>query len=497
MTGPSGHTAVGRENSTKPDLVRGIGLRSAIALNMNNMIGVGPFITLPLVVSAMGGPQALLGWIFGAILAACDGLVWAELGAAMPEAGGTYEFLRQIYGPRGLGRYLSFLYLFQLLISAPLSIATGCVGLAHYAAFLFPGLQKSVAGAGAVHLAILGSLQVDISLTWSTVVAMLTCICAAALLYRRIEKINVLTRLLWAGVILTMVVVIGTGLSHFDPAKALTFPPDAFSLNRHFFEGFGSALLIATYDYWGAYNVCFLGAEVKNPSSTIPKSILSSIGIVSILYLLLNVSVLGVIPWRQIVGAGASQSNLSVIATMMQHIYGSWAGYFVAVLVIWTAFASVFTLLLGYSRVPYAAARDGEFFASFGRLHPKHKFPYVSLLFLAGVAIVLCLFRLSQLISALVVIRIVLQFLLQQVGLIVDRVRRPRLRRPFLMWMYPFPVIAAICGFLYILLGRREIALDLALALAVITLGTAAYLFRLLKTKDAAGRNSPAAPIRP
>ena len=106
--------------------------------------GVGPFITLPLILAAMSGPQAMLGWILGACLALCDGLVWAELGAAMPEAGGSYAFLRRIYsgadGTRKLGRFLAFLFIFQLMLSAPLSVASGCIGLGQFAAYIWPGL---------------------------------------------------------------------------------------------------------------------------------------------------------------------------------------------------------------------------------------------------------------------------------------------------------------------------------------------------------------------
>src|SRR5437879_11755952 len=123
-------------------LVRGIGLGSATALNMIDMIGVGPFITIPLIVTAMGGPQAMLGWVLGAVLAICDGLVWAELGAAMPGSGGSYRYLREIYGPQKLGRAVSFLFIWQLSFSAPLSIASGAVGLSQYAAFFWPGLER-------------------------------------------------------------------------------------------------------------------------------------------------------------------------------------------------------------------------------------------------------------------------------------------------------------------------------------------------------------------
>src|SRR5438552_3881132 len=153
-------------------LIRGVGLGSATALNMIDMIGVGPFITIPLIVSAMGGPQAMLGWILGAVFAMCDGLVWAELGAAMPGSGGSYNYLREIYGPRSLGRLISFLFIWQLSFSAPLSVASGAIGLAGYASYFWPGLEREFAGHNvSVRLPLLGSLQVSWLVTPGTFVA--------------------------------------------------------------------------------------------------------------------------------------------------------------------------------------------------------------------------------------------------------------------------------------------------------------------------------------
>ena len=278
-------------------LVRGIGLPGAISLNMINMIGVGPFVTLPLIVMAMHGPQAILGWILGAVLAACDGLVWAELGAAMPKAGGSYEYLRTIYGPRRGGRFLSFLYIWQLSFSAPLSIASGCVGLAQYGGFLWPALRKVYfAYQLPIPVPFVKTLPLAIQLGPGTLVAMLCCAIAAALLYRNIQSVTRFSGLLWLGVMGTMMAVILTGLLHFHASLAFGFPPGAFQLSGGFFTGLGAALLIATYDYWGAYNICFLGAEVRDPGRTIPRAIVWSVALVAVLYLLLNTSVLGTHP---------------------------------------------------------------------------------------------------------------------------------------------------------------------------------------------------------
>ncbi len=463
-------------------LVRGIGLRGAIALNMINMIGVGPFVTLPLIVLAMHGPQAILGWVLGAVLAACDGLVWAELGAAMPRAGGSYEYLRTIYGPRRTGRFLSFLYIWQLSFSAPLSIASGCVGLAQYAGFLWPGLRKVYFSTQLpIPIPFVHALPLSIRLGPGTLVAMSCCVIAAALLYRNIESVTRLSTLLWVGVMGTLAFVIVTGLLHFHADLAFHFPAGAFSLSTGFFSGLGAALLIATYDYWGAYNINFLGAEVRDPGRTIPRAIVWSVALVAVLYLLLNTSVLGTMPWQEL---SAPDARLSVAAVVVQRAYGAAAGQVVALLVVWTAFSSVYALLLGYSRVPYAAALDGNYFRMFAHVHPRHRIPSVSLLMLAGVSMLFCMLQLADLVAALVVIRILLQFLLQQVGVMVLRRTQPDMVRPFRIWFYPWPPLVAIAGFLYILFSRPHFARELFFAMVVVLTGTATYLVRAQRRKE-------------
>src|SRR5213082_2412379 len=145
------------DDAHEAQLIRGVGLRGATTLNMIDMIGVGPFITIPLIIAAMGGPQAMLGWILGAVLVICDGLVWAELGAALPGSGGSYRYLAEIYGARKLGRLMSFLFIWQLTFSAPLSIASGSIGLAQYATYIFPGLGNATK----ITLPVLGSIEIN------------------------------------------------------------------------------------------------------------------------------------------------------------------------------------------------------------------------------------------------------------------------------------------------------------------------------------------------
>jgi amino acid transporter len=473
------------ESDAKPQLVRGIGLGSATALNMIDMIGVGPFITIPLIVTAMGGPQAMLGWIFGALLAICDGLVWAELGAAMPGSGGSYRYLKEIYEPQKLGRLISFLFIWQLSFSAPLSIASGAVGLSQYAAFFWPRLEVVWSTrTWALHLPLLGTLQ----LTWvampATLLAIGVCALTGFLLYRRITAIARLTKVLWAGVMATIGWIIFAGLTHFNAHQAFDLPPGAFSFSRDFFHGLGGAMLIAAYDIGGYYNVCFLGDEVKEPGKNIPRALLLSILAVACLYVVMNVSILGVVPWRELAQSGASNSKLYVVSTLMQRVYGHGAASMISVLVMWTAFASVFSLTLGYSRVPYAAALDGNYFRAFARVHPIHKFPYVSLLALTGVAALFCFLRLADLIASLIVIRIVLQFLVQSVGVIVLRVRRPDLPRPFRMWLYPIPALVAAASFLFILISRRDFLREVRYAGVILVVGLLIYGVRAWRRRD-------------
>jgi amino acid transporter len=435
------------------ELRRGIGLRGAIALNMTDMIGVGPFITLPLIVQAMGGPQALIGWVAGAGFALCDGLVWAELGAAMPAAGGTYHYLREIYGRESWGKFISFLFLWQMLFSAPLLMASGCIGMALYATYLWPGLHAA----------------------W---LAMAASLVALALAYRQSTWISRISQWLWAGVLLTVALVIVAGVTHFNPQRAFALPPHAFQFSSGFFIGLGSAMLIATYDYWGYENANFVASEIIHPERNLPRAILISIVVVGALYTVMNISVLGVIPWQELTAAGQHPIQSFVVSVFMERLYGATAAAVVTVLIIWTAFASVFSLLVGYSRVLYAAAADGNFLSAFAHLNSDGRFPDVALVALGLATAACCWFPLEAVITALVVISVLLKYLLQAVGLILLRRRRPDLPRPFRMPAYPAPAIVAIAGFLFLLFAPAGAARELGYALLILAAGAAVYYLR-------------------
>lgn len=478
-------TEENQNSEQSSDLIRGVSLPSATALNMIDMIGVGPFITIPLIIAAMGGPQAMIGWVLGAVLAMSDGLVWAELGAAMPKAGGSYQYLKEIYGRERLGKLASFLFIFQLTFSAPLSIASGVVGLSLYSSYIFPALGHTYFSYDMkLPLPLIGPLEANVAASNGTFLAIIILLIAVFLLYRRITIISKLSQFLWLGVIMTVLWIIFSGITHFNPSLAFSFPAHAFDFNSGFFMGLGSAMLIATYDYWGYYNVCFFGGEVKNPGRNIPRAIIYSIALVAVLYIIMNISVLGVLPWQSISEKAGSDASKYIISVFMQTIYGSWAGNLVTILIVWTAFASVFSLLLGYSRVPYAAAVQGDFFHVFSRVHPKHKFPYVSLVLMGLTASAFCFLKLKDIIAALVVIRIIIQFLAQTVGVIVFRIRRPDIVRPFKMWLYPVPAVLSFTGFLYVLVSRNNFLKEVRYAAVLIVLGLILYFIRSYKRKD-------------
>jgi amino acid transporter len=398
-----------------------------------------------------------------------DGLVWAELGAAFPRAGGSYAFLREIYGPQRAGNWLSFLYVWQVSFTAPLSIASGCIGLSSFLAWFWPGLDRApIAAWPALH--------------GTNLAAALACLLVTALLYRNLSSITRLAWVLFVGVMAAIAGVIVSGFVHASATGGWLLPASPPMSIPAALGGLAQATLITTYCYWGYYNICFLGGEVRRPERTIPRAILLSVLFVSALYVLMNLAALPSLRDAAAhVAAGAANGNsvrLQLVAEIASSAFGSLAGRLMAALIVWTAFASVFSLLLGYSRVPYAAARDGNYFRFLAAVHPRHGIPHRSLVALGVVAAAFCFFSLAQVITMLVVTRILLQFFLQQVGVMLLRIQRPELARPFKIPLYPLPPLAAIAGFVFILANRSHALGGLAVAAGIALSGTLIYLIR-------------------
>ena len=451
--------------TSDPTLQRRIGLRSAVAFNMLEMIGVGPFITLPLVIAAAGYRLSVWAWVLGAVIAVADGLVWAELGAAFPRAGGSYAFLREIYGPQRAGNWLSFLYVWQVSFTAPLSIASGCIGLAGFLAWFWPGLDKApIATWSALH--------------YSNLAAAGACLLVTALLYRNLSSITRLAWILFAGVLAAIAGVIVSGFAHAAATGGWQMPPVASLSLPAALGGLAQATLLTTYCYWGYYNICFLGGEVRRPERTIPRAILLSVLFVAALYVLMNLAALPAMRDAASHVAAGATVRLQLVADIARSAFGSMAGRLMAALIVWTAFASVFSLLLGYSRVPYAAARDGNYFRFLAAIHPKHGIPHRSLVALGLVAAGFCFFSLAQVITMLVVTRILLQFSLQHIGVMLLRTQRPELPRPFRIPLYPLPPLLAMAGFVFMLVNRSHALGGLAVAAGIAVSGTGIYLVR-------------------
>jgi len=403
-------------------LVRGMGLLQAVAVNMLEMIGIGPFITIGVILSAMHGPQAILGWVLGAVFSICDGMVYGELGAAMPGAGGAYIYFREAFNPRTWGRLISFLFLWETIFAAPLSISAACVGFAEYCRYFLPSLTHLCVGALAAFVSLL----------------------VAILLYRPIKTVGRLSVIMLGTVFTAMFWVISTGLVHMNSRMAFDFPHGAFHLSKPFFYGLASATLVAMYNYGGYNNITYLGAEVKNPARNIPRAIVLSVLVVAILYLFMSVVIIGTIPWRE-----AAVSH-AVVSEFIGKLYGARAAALMTVLILAATVGGIFTMTLGYSRILYAAGAEGNFFRVFGRVHPEGHFPTISLVAISAIAIPLCWLSLERLLSALMVTQIIFQFIPQIFALFAMRLYRKDIARPYGMWLYPIPAIIALVGWTYV-----------------------------------------------
>lgn len=435
----------GPDGASPDGFERGVGLRSAIAINMTQMCGIGPFVTIPLMIAALGGPQAVFGWIVGAALALVDGLVWAELGAGMPGAGGTYLYLREAFQYRS-GRMMPFLFVWTAMFTIPLIMATGVIGLVQYLGYLFPGMS-----------------WVEIHAISLAVVAIVV-----LALYRRVSKVSAISTILWVVALISLLIVIVASLTHFHSSLAFTYPHKAFAFGGPFWAGLGGGLLIGIYDYLGYNTTAYMGAELKDPGRVLPRSIVYSIFGIMVAYLAMNIGVLGAVPWQI---AAKSQSVASLV---LERTWGKTAADITTVLIVVTAFGSVFAGLLGGSRVPYNAARDGLFFRPFGKLHPRHHFPHVALLVMAAVTAVGSFFTLTTVIQVLLAVFVIVQAIAQVVALSVLRRRQPDLPRPYRQWLYPLPSLAALGGWIYVYTSSGHTAI--IFSVVVLAAGLLAFM---------------------
>lgn len=446
MTSPS----TGADASAQPTLERQIGPLQATAINMTQMCGIGPFVTIPAMVATIGGPESMFGWIIGAILSLADGLIWAELGAAMPGAGGTYIYLREAFQYR-TGRLMPFLFVWSAVLFIPLIMSTGIIGLVQYLGYLIPGVTDASGNTA------LGKVF-GVGITLLIMVA----------LFRKIGQIGKFTTVLFVVMLVAVLSTIVAAFSHFSAAQAFAFTPGAFGGHGTFWAGLGAGLIIAVYDYLGYNTTAYLGGEMRNPGRTIPRSIVAAIlGIMS-LYFLLQIGVLGSIPLEEL------KTATSVASTVLEQAWGSTAAQIITGLIVVAAVGSVFAGLLGGSRVPYEAALDKVFLPVFGRLHPQLHLPTYGVLAMGVITIVGSLFTLTTIINAAVATLLIIQSLAQVAAIVVLRRRQPNLVRPYRQWLYPVPTIVAGLGWVYIYFSATW--LSIGLSLGWVAIGCVAFL---------------------
>ncbi|MBA3829562.1 MAG: amino acid permease [Taibaiella sp.] len=428
------------------ELSRSLSLTQATAINMIDMVGIGPFITIPFIVGAMHGPLSILAWLLGALLAYMDGMVWAELGAKWPEAGGSYVFLQKLFGK--WGKFAAFLFIWQTVIQAPLVVASGAIGFSQYLTFLIPlgDLQKKIISGGLVILLVFA-------------------------LYRDIKSIGKVSVVMWVITGGTMLWLIIAGIPHFKSAQAFDWNLKGFDTSTLFFVALGQASLKSVYSYLGYYNVCHLGAEIKDPQKNIPRSIFISITGIALSYLAMQTVILGVLPWQKVAGSSF------IVSDYFEHLYNHTAGQVATILVLCIAVTSLFSVILGYSRIPYAAAKDKAFFPAFARVHPKYKIPHVSLLSLGALAFIFSLlFKMKEVITAIVTVRILIQFVSQTVGLIAWHYQKKNEPRPYKMPLFPIPAIICIGIWIFILFSSDRVYI--LGALGIIASGAILYFVK-------------------
>jgi amino acid transporter len=439
-----------------------LGFREATAINITQIVGAGVFVTIPLILGVLPGAYALLAWLVAGALILFDSMIWGELGAALPSAGGSYHFLLECYGRYSWGRLMAFLFVWQILISGPLELGSGLVAAAQFATALGPDVKEYDSNhTRQVEVTIAhqpGQDEEKIGMVASPTRAFgfALGVLILLLLYRRVTTLGRMGVAFLVGVLGLIGWVLVEGAARFNPALA-------FDLNLTLDErpaplgpAIGAGMGFAIYSYFGYYNVCYLGGEVRDPTRTIPRSILASALAVIVLFTLVHLAITGVVPWRE---AKDAKDNLT--AEFMTRVNGPWAASLVSVLLIGSCFASCFSGLLGYSRVPFAAAREGHFFPWFGALHPRHRIPHRALLLIGGMTLFWSFFSLDAIIKALIATRILEQFVAQVFAVVMLRNLQPDRPRPWRMWLYPLPCALALAGwgFVYATTGLLYIAI--------------------------------------
>lgn len=450
-------------------LARAIGPWQATALNVTTIVGAGVFLVIPAMLGILPGPYALLGWLAAGALIFVDAMIWSELGAALPGSGGSYQFLLESFGRARWGRLFAFLFIWQFIISGPLELASGLAAVSQFSTKIDPAFEQfDQEHTRTLTWPLREGQELSLAFGPSRLIGFSVGVAIIVLLWRNITSLGRLTVTFWLGVLATLAWILLEGARNFDPEKAFDFT-GAAAERPDLLAKLGPAMIFAMYSYLGYYNACYIGDEVRDPGKNIPRSIFASVLLVVILFVGVHLAILGTVPWQEV---RKDEPNLP--ALFMSKLHAPWAGVLVTALLIWCVFGSAFGGLLGYSRIPYGAARQGHFFSVFAAVHPKHRIPHVSLLLVGGLMLFWSWFDLGVIINALIVTRILEQFVAQVLGVMLLRRHQPDLPRPFRIWLYPLPCFLALAGWLYMYLSADP--LYIILGLVTMASGIIAFL---------------------
>ena len=415
-------------------------LLQSAALNTLNMFGTGPFVSLPLLIASVSppGPQALFGYVVALVACIADSFIWSELASIYPDSGGTYVYLKKCYG-EGWGQLMSFLFVWQQVVSGPMEIATGFSAISRYATYLYP----------------LNSLQQS---------ALSSCLAVAtvALLYRGTDAVGAITIALWVGTLTAIFLTLAAGISGGDPALLHQDVP----LTPTFFFSAASAMRYSIYDLMGYYDVCYVADKVENPRKNIPIACISTCVIVGVVFVAVDCSIMSATEWHGETGLLQKiERNDPSLGYLMsdfaeRNLGGVYPAMAFTVLVMYTIFGSSFSLMYGYAQIPYSAAKQGDFFSIFAHSHPTYSgLCDWSLLLTGALSVVFCWFDLDTVIEGLIATRILSQFIAQTVGLMIHRKHAGTGRPHFKMPLYPLPCVVQIVLFLVVFVSSDSLLL--------------------------------------
>ena len=398
---------------------RRLGLLNATTINMSNMVGIGPFIAIALILKTLAGPQAYLAWVVGTVIALADGMVG---GRARRGQARCRRHIRVSAGglrPAHVGPHAGLPVRVAGSLRRTARDRERQLGLVQYLRVFLPDLS-----------------ELDGKLLAAGICALLV-----VALYRRIDDIAKLMFVLWSVMLLTTGWVIVTGILHFDPALAFDLPENAFRFDLGFLARLGEGSAEVLYLFLGYYQVCYLGGEIRDPGRTIPRAVLYSILAVAAIDIAISFSFIGVVPWRE---AMESRPRCPVRGARVRGMGRESAG--------------------GHDRghrFRVDLRADAGLFPGALRCGPRRRLlpparrvasdqgvPARSLLLVGAGAICASFFSLDHVIKALMAARILIQFLGNTFALFLIRSRRPDIARPFSMWGYPLPAILSIVGYI-------------------------------------------------